>query len=640
VAVTQRLLLLKNQHIFWLTLGLFALVVINNVLNLFQASNAYFYQKLASFGETQHTNIVLITSKNLAENHSELIEKITEYNPKAVIVLSNQNITPSITNRVYYPITQSEYCVPRVEMWSSYHMRIPANDKESLCNSIWQTVFGYEGQQPRLIDFKLAVSALPKFSAERVLSSDVMSEQLKNKVIIVGQTSSAFNVNIHAPKLTGLNDPLLLMAYAADSIEKTTTVIELKPSYSALIELALVISLLFSFQKLAVIYSFVIALASCLFWVVVSYLGIVFAAVYIPVGQYIIVIFSTLFSALIVRKLSEDKALTGVVNNIQQKMMGRFFPQTFIEQASPWDPIIQLISQQLDLEKSIFLARKEDDHRIVEIRAINCELDNIQEMRRDYKRSPYSDALKALGIVKISRPFFKNVLNTEIEFMVPLVYAGDVRGFWALSVIPNETFDRHAFEKNVNKFAAQVAELLFHYHIYKTTQAKNQNLLNRLVSFKLHEPIDQQVKRSLNDMEQKLTTLELVFNHTRCATVLFNLFGQVVQTNAALEHFAKQHQLTIFEMTALDLLCHSCALDSEVAKGKLRYVTLNKADIHLPAVLNNQHYVLNIKAIHTDGSQTASGEPFQVSGILFEFLDTFENEPQLDDGFDETLSEQ
>ena len=64
---------------------------------------------------------------------------------------------------------------------------------------------------------------------------------------------------------------------------------------------------------------------------------------------------------------------------IQQKMMGRFIPQSFIEQASPWDPIIQLISQQLDLEKSIFLARKEDDHRVVEIRAINCNLDDIQE---------------------------------------------------------------------------------------------------------------------------------------------------------------------------------------------------------------------------------------------------------------------
>lgn len=118
-----------------------------------------------------------------------------------------------------------------------------------------------------------------------------------------------------------------------------------------------------------------------------------------------------------------------------------------------------------------------------------------------------------------------------------------------------------------------------------------------------------------------MTTLEMVFSHTRSANILFNLFGQVIQTNAALEQFAKQHQIAVFEMTALDLLCRCCKLDTEVAKGKLRYVTLNKAEISLPAKLNNRNYTLSIKALNTDSSQTASGEPFQVSGILFEFID-------------------
>ena len=55
-------------------------------------------------------------------------------------------------------------------------------------------------------------------------------------------------------------------------------------------------------------------------------------------------------------------------------------------------------------------------------------------------------------------------------------------GFGALSIIPNHNFNQQAFEQNVNKFAAQVAELLFHYHIFKTTQAKNRTLLNRLLT--------------------------------------------------------------------------------------------------------------------------------------------------------------
>jgi len=620
VSAVQQLLRLKNVRAFWLTLSLFCVVLLSNVFNLFQASNAFFYQNLESLSHTQQTNVVLISSASLTDNHQQLVEKLVEYKPRAIVVLADEPLVAAQQKNVYYPYAGSEFCVPKIGNWATYQMRIPQSN-ELECKSIWQQIFNYDAEHVQLIDFDLAVTALPKFSAERVLNVDVMSEQLENKIIIIGQKAAAFNVFIHAPKVDGLNDPLLLIAYLADSIDKQTTVKQLNSLLTIFIELALVFVLLFSFQKLSLIYSFIIALNSVLLWCLLGYFFIEFNQLFIPIGQYIVLTFITLFWVIVVRKMSEDNELNTVVNNIQQKMMGRFIPQSFIEQASPWDPIIQLISQQLDLEKSIFLARKEDDHRVVEIRAINCNLDDIQEMRRDYKRTPYSKALKSLGVVQITRPFFTHIKEGEIEFMAPLVYAGDVRGFWALSVIPNKYFNQQAFEKNVNKFAAQVAELLFHYHIFKTTQASNNSLLNQLLTLKLHEPISEQVKQSINEMEQKLTTLEMVFNHTRSATVLFNLFGQVIQTNASLEQFAKQHQLAIFEMTALDLLCKSCDLDAEIAKGKLRYITLNKAEVALPAKFGEQDYTLNIKALHTDSSQAASGEPFQVSGILFEFID-------------------
>ncbi|MGJ8484411.1 hypothetical protein ACSFVZ_10280 [Pseudoalteromonas sp. SYSU M81236] len=619
MVVLQQLLRLTQQRAFWFTVCLFAIVIISNLLNLFQASNAFLYKKIESLSNTQQTNVVLITSQNLSANHSQLVTQLTEYQPKAIIVLADEPLAPVDNERVFYPYSQSKYCVPNVEIWATYQMRIPAATNLE-CESVWQAVFGYKHEKSRLINFKLAVSALPKFTAKRVLGFDVMSEQLENKVIIVGQQSAEFNVLIHAPKLEGLNDPLLLFAYIADSLEKNSTINELNFVISIVLALILVFVLLFFFQKMSISYSFLVALSITIIWCCAGYFLVNFAKLFIPIGQYIILTFVTLFWVVVARKISEDKELTTDVNNIQQMMMGRYIPQSFIEHPSPWDPIIQLISQQLDLEKSIFLARKEDDHRVVEIRAINCQLDDIQEMRRDYQRTPYSNALKSLGIVKISRPFFKQIIEGEIEFIAPLVYAGDVRGFWALSIIPNHNFNQQAFEQNVNKFAAQVAELLFHYHIFKTTQAKNRTLLNRLLTFKLHEPISQKVKSSLNEMEQKLTTLEMVFNHTSPATVLFNLFGQVIQTNASLERFAKQHQIAIFETTALDLLCKSCELDIEIAKGKLRYITLNKATVELPAKLGAHHYTLIIRALHSDNSQTASGAPFQVSGILFEFI--------------------
>jgi hypothetical protein len=74
-------------------------------------------------------------------------------------------------------------------------------------------------------------------------------------------------------------------------------------------------------------------------------------------------------------------------------------------------------------------------------------------------------------------------------------------------------------------------------------------------------------------------------------------------------------------MTALDLLCQITNLDIETAKGKLRYITLQKGEIYLEAKLDTQVYVLNVRAVDSASIQSASGEPFQVSGILFEFID-------------------
>ncbi|WP_348708540.1 hypothetical protein [uncultured Pseudoalteromonas sp.] len=619
MAALQQLLRLTQQRAFWFTVFLFAIVLFSNLLNIFQASDAFFYKKISSFSSTQKTNVVLITSESLSTNHSDLVTQLSEYQPRAIIMLADEPLQPATKEGVFYPYAGSEYCMPKVEIWATYQMRIPAADNLE-CESVWQAVFNYNHDKSKLINFRLDVSALPKFTAKRILNFDVMSEQLEDKVLIVGQQAAEFNVNIHAPKLEGLNDPLLLFAYIADSIEKNSTINELNFAISVVFAQVFVFTLLFFYQKISISYSFLVAFGITIFWCAAGYFLVNFTKLFIPIGQYITLTFATLIWVVVARKISEDKELTADVNNIQQMMMGRYIPQSFIEHPSPWDPIIQLISQQLDLEKSIFLARKEDDHRVVEIRAINCQLDDIQEMRRDYQRTPYSNALKSLGIVKINRPFFKQVIKGEIEFIAPLVYAGDVRGFWALSIVPNQSFHQQAFEKNVNKFAAQVAELLFHYHIFKTTQAKNRTLLNRLLTFKLHESVSQKVKSSLNEMEQKLTTLEMVFNHTSPATVLFNLFGQIIQTNASLEHFAKLHQIAIFETTALDLLCRSCALDIETAKGKLRYITLNKATVELPANLDKHSYTLIIRALHSDNSQTASGAPFQVSGILFEFI--------------------
>ncbi|MEM6508911.1 MAG: hypothetical protein AAF644_05385, partial [Pseudomonadota bacterium] len=186
MSAVQQLLRLKNLRAFWLTLSLFCVVLLSNMFNLFQASNAFFYQNLESLSHTQQTNVVLITSDRLTDNHQQLVEKLVEYQPRAIVVLANETLVAPKLDNVYYPYAEGEYCVPQIDNWATYQMRIPQSN-ELECKSIWQQIFNYDAEHVQLIDFDLAVTALPKFSAERVLNVDVMSEQLENKIIIIGQ---------------------------------------------------------------------------------------------------------------------------------------------------------------------------------------------------------------------------------------------------------------------------------------------------------------------------------------------------------------------------------------------------------------------------------------------------------------------
>lgn len=92
MSAVQQLLRLKNLRAFWLTLSLFCVVLLSNMFNLFQASNAFFYQNLESLSHTQQTNVVLITSDRLTDNHQQLVEKLVEYQPRAIVVLANETL--------------------------------------------------------------------------------------------------------------------------------------------------------------------------------------------------------------------------------------------------------------------------------------------------------------------------------------------------------------------------------------------------------------------------------------------------------------------------------------------------------------------------------------------------------------------
>lgn len=624
MSLKQQLFFVKRHKTFWLIITLIGFVLLAEFTGVLQRFNAPIFKYFNQLQSDKHSDVVVIEADDLLFEHDQLIYALLEHDPKAIIVVSDSKLTRINNNRVFYPREDNNLCLTSLKAWLGYTIQID-NKSNSNCSYLWSKLFPNNNlANSPLLSFALDLHALPKFNSKRVQGEDILTQQIRNKLIFVSQKNNSFGLPIRAPKLDGEVNPIYLHAYVAHNLIENTLIAPISNKLSLIIQLMSVILLLVLYQKIAFNLGIAFAFALSFSWLTLCFFVMTGMHVFLPAAEGVILNFVTLFWMFLSAKWAEEDDLKRLMANIRQKMSGRYLPKSFTEQSTPWDSIIQLINQQLALDKSILLARLEGDHRLSEIRAINCHLSDIHEMRRDYERAPYSDAIKAFGTVKITRPFFKALEENEVQYIVPLMYAGDIRGFWAMTITPDERFNETAFVKNVNRFANQVGELLFHYRVFETQGKAESNAIARLLTLNLAKPLSQQIKHSINEMEQKLTTLEHVFNQIRSASVLFNLFGQVVQTNHAFEQLAKQHHLPIFEMTALDLLCKVSELDSENAKGKLRYLTLHKGDIYLPVQLSEQQFVLNVRTIESSDEKSSAGEPFEIGGILFEFINLSE----------------
>ncbi|CAH9059666.1 hypothetical protein PSECIP111951_03066 [Pseudoalteromonas holothuriae] len=629
----QQYFIIRSHKAFWSLLTLLLMTLVLHVFGVLQSLNTPFLSLFNKLNSVQATNVTLIESANLYSEHDILLTKINQHRPKAVIIFSNIYLQPQehLNKDIFYPHQDSQQCLPSIANWGGYNITLK-NLNSSKCIAIWQRIFPEQTNVgSKLINFSLAPHALPKFTSERIISDDILSDQLKNKIIFITQRPNEYIPAISAPKLDTYFNPAYLHAYVAHSLDTNTLINPLDVQSSTLLHLIAIAALIIIYQRFSINLSLVIASILTLIWITVGYFLFKLRFILIPVGEFIFITYGVLFWIFFAKKWVEEDNLLNIIGNIQQRMLGRYLPKSFINQSDPWDPILILVKQQLALKRSIFFAREEGDHRLKEIRATNCELSHIQEMRRDYQRAPYSDAIKQFGTVKVTRPFFKNLPESESQYLVPLMYAGDVRGFWAMTVEQNNAFDEGAFTHNVNQFANQIGELLFHHNIFLTQQKNANNIITRALTLNIQKPLSQRVKHSIKEMEQKLMTLEHVFNQVGSASILFNLFGHVIQTNHALENLAQKLNLAIFDITALDLLSLVTNMPIDTAKGKLRFVTLHKGELHLPVELQDEVYILAVRTINASDVKDSSNNPFEIGGILFEFINISDLICHLDD---------
>jgi hypothetical protein len=571
--------------------------------------------------------------QELSADLNTLIPSLQVFNPKSIILLQPSKGLRHLTEAVTVPVTlavaehvtvnSKHQQVSRIEiekLGGTYRkIQMPAG--ASVLDSYRDVDDSFRAKaQGSYLNFLLRPESLPNITLSQALQGYLIEGLVADKVIYI-DLEDQLGQSRQQDVLGELSYGTLQML-AAETLANEKFITPLSEWVTGLLLLMLFVAHFFGLQlvpsgrllALAGGYSIAIPVISLLFSYIFSIL--------LPTLEILIVLILTVMFYILIERNYKWAGLGKIIARINASLGKKLELTSFYQAEDPWHNLHVLINQQLNLNRSIFLEKVPNDHRVREVHALNCNIDDIEERRRDYRRRPYSDSIVAGKPTELSfRNYFIKPEGNEIEYLVPLVSAGDVLGFWALTVIPGEEWDRQEFENNLDRFCGEIAELLFHKQRLDEQRHTESSMLYRVLTLSAGETEISEMNRLVMAMEKRLDLMHSIYDGMNTASLLYSLFGQVVQSNRMMERLAEENDLRIYKLSAYDLLVELTGLSPEYIKQLLLNVTLKgqAADLRLNHPSLGDNYVLKIRPVKSE-QQDNAGTPFLVSGILFEFI--------------------
>lgn len=323
------------------------------------------------------------------------------------------------------------------------------------------------------------------------------------------------------------------------------------------------------------------------------------------------------------KAIQEDKILHSTLFDISIKLQEKLSHVNFLYAEDHWQQVITMVSQTLDTNRMIFLERVENDHRVREIKSLNCNLKDINELRRDYEREPYSTAINKNAPIVI-RDYFKKIDKIEDEYLFALIFAGEVLGFWAFTI----TSDKIKFFPNfialIKNVGLQISEMLHYRKIWQQKQSLEKNVVLNYLSLAGGQINYEVFKESVDFLDKRAEILDGIFNNSGSCSVLYDLFGRVILINKSMKDLVQKIDIRPYNITIVEFIATLTGHSLTECRGLMRHVILDREELVLPTIsLQKQGcFMLTIKPLliqHTDEKHLIS--PFQIEGVLFELVD-------------------
>jgi len=489
---------------------------------------------------------------------------------------------------------------------------------------------GLELPDSFLINFNGKFNGLPNMDIEDVMAGRLIPELINDRVVLIGFKASEAIPSLHTPlSLKGLLlSPLEFRGYALDTLLSGNMIRTTSPLIRLVILLGMVIMYLTVSQIFRIRLSLILPYSILLLVVYLSTCYILFSYlnIWIPIVEMLTLHIITSVTLITRKAMMEEEGLRRMLLETTVKLEKRLLPESFYRIEDHWAQLITFVSQSLELNRAIFLEKVEGDHRVREVKALNCSLEDIYERRRDYEREPYSTAILENGPVEIEkRPFFKDVKEGEREYIVPLIFANRVLGFWALSIERSKVQDIPVFLNMVRDYAFQISELLY-FRQQQQKRLRRQTWWRRLLRFEATKLFYRELWENLSVLETRLLLLEKVLERMNTATILYDLFGRVIYINRQMTDILSPLGIKPYDISALDLGVKLTGIRPERFRGFLQRIILERDEVSLsvtmPSDINKMYMLYMRPIVYEGGEMSAMGVyPFMIMGIIFVLVD-------------------
>jgi signal transduction histidine kinase len=479
-----------------------------------------------------------------------------------------------------------------------------------------------------LISYASGIAALPKTTLDRLMAGDLVESLVRGRTVIIGPGPGGSASRIHVPLF--LESPwiseLEYHGFALQTLLSGQIVRELTPAAAtALIAGLLAFVVVFAYlagQRHAPLIVMGVMAGS----IVADGVLLVLLDRSLPLVGMLLALGGYLALAIFHRIRAKGQLLERLVRDVSVRVRERLNPTTAASEDKPWGQVSAMATELLELNRCIFFETVPGEARLREVEALGCSFDDIAERRRDYRRSPFADAIAGGGPTRTARQVLKAHGDEEDQFLAPLIFGGDLLGFWAFSVPRQRWTNSPGFMTLARAFAERASDYLAGVRqraMLLSADPGKAALANPVAGDDAGSEF--RLSPLLELLNRRLVLTEEVLTGISTATIVFDAFGRVLQSNKQMRRLLSVVDISPTEITPLELVTRLTDVPEEHVRRYLRYVMLEQGTISVPTQMTagGKRYLLYISSIDPmPQRERVTAEPLSaLRAILCELLD-------------------